>query len=514
MLAVSYAVSHFRDYIEGQSVTVRTDHKPLVAAFTKGAEKRTPLQKRHLNIIAQYVDKLHYLEGEHNVVADACSRIAFSQSKEGDTLLSDEDFDHQLVGSLEQLQPLGVFSSHEVFSLPSPGDVFVAQQDDYHLQSWIQRQIQNPTSPFKPKILNCSENSNQKMWFDTSSNVNRILTPTKFQRMIFDHVHGLAHVGVKPTIKMLSERYFWPEMKKHVRTWVKSCLSCQKNKIGRHTRSKLVPLPEPTKRFAHIHVDLVGPINPVCEGKNMLLTIVDRWSGWPEAIPMSARGDKANAKACAVHLVRSWIARFGVPHSITSDRGPQFISKLWQEMSLLLGIKHVQTSSYHPQHNGKVERFHKTLKNSLRCRLNGRKNWMQELPWALLGLRSLPNDDTGITPAVAVYGQELDLPGQLVAPKSKLPLCNEFANELSKAMSSQSFSEPKWHGGASRRTYMPEDLMKCAKVLVRIDAEQPSLNPKYQGPFDVIKRYDKVFVLQFPSKSDSVSVDRLIPFYE
>ena len=66
-----------------------------------------------------------------------------------------------------------------------------------------------------------------------------------------------------------------------------------------------------------------------CEGKNTLLTVIDRWTGWPEAFPMTMHGDAANTKACAKVLVRQWIARWGVPDIITSDRGSQFASDIW-----------------------------------------------------------------------------------------------------------------------------------------------------------------------------------------
>ena len=59
-----------------------------------------------------------------------------------------------------------------------------------------------------------------------------------------------------------------------------------------------------TKRFIHIHMDLVSRLNPACEGKNTLLTVIDRWTGWPEAFPMTMHGDAANTKACAKVFVR------------------------------------------------------------------------------------------------------------------------------------------------------------------------------------------------------------------
>ena len=84
---------------------------------------------------------------------------------------------------------------------------------------------------------------------------------------------------------------------------------------------------------------------------------------------------------------------------------------------ITLVIKSNHTTAFHPQHNGKVERMHRTLKNVIRSRLDGKKNLLQELPWVLLGLRILPNTDTGVSPSLMVLGQQPDIPGQLVLPK-------------------------------------------------------------------------------------------------
>lgn len=84
----------------------------------------------------------------------------------------------------------------------------------------------------------------------------------------------------------------------------------------------------PSRRFDYIHVDLVGPLPP-SRGYTYLITIVDRFTRWPEAIPIK----EATTKDCARALIAGWISRFGVPTKITSDRGRQFISQLWLELN-------------------------------------------------------------------------------------------------------------------------------------------------------------------------------------
>ena len=81
-----------------------------------------------------------------------------------------------------------------------------------------------------------------------------------------------------------------------------------------------------------------------------IFTMVDRWSRWPEAVPLA----DISAASCANALIRGWIARFGIPTNLTSDRGAQFTSSLWSELSKVLEVKHINTTAYHPN-RGAVE---------------------------------------------------------------------------------------------------------------------------------------------------------------
>jgi transposase InsO family protein len=128
-----------------------------------------------------------------------------------------------------------------------------------------------------------------------------------------------------------------------------------------------------------------------------------------EAIPLS----ETSAAACAKALTFSWISRFGVPETITSDRGPQFTSNLWSNLCQMLNISHRQTAAYHPKLNGAVERLHRRLKDALRAHAAA-ATWSEELPFVLLGLRAQPREDTGLSPAEAVFGAPIMLPNEFL----------------------------------------------------------------------------------------------------
>lgn len=140
-------------------------------------------------------------------------------------------------------------------------------------------------------------------------------------------------------------------MDRDCQLWTKNCIPCQKSKIHRHTISPPGTFSVPNERFNHIHIDLVGPLPP-SEGFTYILTCIDRFTRWPEAIPISDSKAETVAKAFFFH----WIARFGVPEKLTSDQGKQFESELFSELNKLLGIQKIHTTTYHPEANGILER--------------------------------------------------------------------------------------------------------------------------------------------------------------
>ena len=149
----------------------------------------------------------------------------------------------------------------------------------------------------------------------------------------------------------------------------------------------------------------------------------------------------------------------------------------------MMGMKRDMTTAYHPQHNGKIERWHRSLKNALRARLLGHHRWVPELPWVLLGFRSAPNLDTGVSPCLLVLGQQPVLPGQLVIPRKEIADPTAFSERLALAMTAQVFNGNPWHGGDHSCRPVPPSLKNTSSVLVRNDRLQGSLAPKYNGPF-------------------------------
>ena len=149
-----------------------------------------------------------------------------------------------------------------------------------------------------PKIVLISiQGSEQQLLCNTSTGQPRPLVPGDFQRQVFDTIHSLAHPDRKSTVKLLTQKFVWHGLKKQVSQWVKECLACQQSKIQTHIRAHVSKITVPTKRFTHIHIDLVGTLPP-SEGSPYLLTIIDRTTRWPEAIP----NNNASTSECAKTL--------------------------------------------------------------------------------------------------------------------------------------------------------------------------------------------------------------------
>jgi hypothetical protein len=168
------------------------------------------------------------------------------------------------------------------------------------------------------------------------------------------------------------------------------------------------PVPILQRRFSHLHIDLVGPLQ-YSGGCNLIFTVVERTFKWKEAISLS---DTSTA-ACAKSLFFSSFSRFGVPKTITFDRGTQFTSNIWSQQCEMLHISHRQKTAYHPESNGAVERLHLRLMDSLLARTTA-STWSEELPFVLLCLRVQLREDSGLSPAEAVFGTPIVLPNEFM----------------------------------------------------------------------------------------------------
>lgn len=168
-------------------------------------------------------------------------------------------------------------------------------------------------------------------------------------------------------------------------------------------RAPLIPLPIIGEPFQRIAMDVVGPLPRTNKGNRFILVISDYATRYPEAIPLRS----VTAHNVAEVLVDIF-ARHGIPEEILTDQGTNFTSALLGELYKLIGVRALRTSPYHPQTDGLVERFNRTLKSMLRKVLKGEKrSWDRMLPYVLFAYREVPQATLGFSPFELLYGRDI-----------------------------------------------------------------------------------------------------------
>ncbi|CAB0043565.1 unnamed protein product, partial [Trichogramma brassicae] len=329
--------------------------------------------------------------------------------------------------------------------------------------------------------------------------------PVALRRAIFDSVHRLSHPSGRATAKRIELNYFWPSLRKDVGRWAKQCMPCQLSKVHRHKPLRARNFNAPDSRFEHIHLDLVKM--PLSQGCQNCLTIIDRYTRWPEAIPLT----DITAQSVAEALYKHWIAFFGAPLTITTDQGAQFESKLLKQLGGMVGAKHIHTSPYHPQANAMVERLHRTLKAAFKC--SPETPWTSALPTVLLGLRTAFKEDLQASPAEMVFGTALRIPGELVIKQEATsPKASEFVVALRRFVCLDSTRAGlQTHATQAVRF---KDLSTCEYVMRRLDTIKKPLDPPYSGPHRVVRRVDdRTYIVDINGSEKALSTDQLKPAY-
>ncbi|KAJ1110502.1 hypothetical protein NDU88_007853 [Pleurodeles waltl] len=193
----------------------------------------------------------------------------------------------------------------------------------------------------------------------------RVVVPQMYREFLSTLSHEIplaGHLGQTTTWNRLVNHFYWPQMTEKVKEFCSSCVTCQASgKAGGKTKAPLIPLPVVGAPFERVWIDIVGPLDPpTASGNRYILVVVDHATRYPEAIPFRTVTAPTVARA-----LLGVFTRVGFPKEVVSDRGTNVMSAYLKAMWDECGVTYKFTTPYHPQTNGLVERFNKTLKGMI-----------------------------------------------------------------------------------------------------------------------------------------------------
>lgn len=394
MLAITWATRYFRPYLLGRHFTVVTDHKPLRWVF--GVQDPSSRLLRFRLKLAEYDFEIVYKQGKRNCNADALSRIPIKETE------------------------------------PEKREVNVATasdktQDDNELSQNVIEDAEETTMSDQEgsdevEELELNLQADEKKEQETSNE----LTEEERKQIIVESHDSLigGHQGINRTYARVKEYVQWPGMRKEIEDYIRSCPSCQMNKINRpETKARRQITDTPSTVFEKVSLDIVGPLPETETGEKYILTCQDHLSKYLIAIPIRNQETETIARALINHV----ISIFGIPSIILTDQGSNFMSHVFRKLCRTLRIQKIHTTAFRPQSNGALERSHRVLIEYLRhyiCR-NTQADWHKYLPLATFVYNTTRHSSTQFTPYELIFGRKANLPGILQKPPPE-PNYNEY----------------------------------------------------------------------------------------
>ncbi|KAL0161491.1 hypothetical protein M9458_045216, partial [Cirrhinus mrigala] len=449
LLAIKLTLEEWRHWLEGANhpFQVITDHKNLL--YLHNAKRLCPRQARWSLFFSRFQFSITYRPGRKNICADALSRMhEHSESSETPVNIIPE---HIFINPIEWSTPPVVATPEPK---PPPGCP--------------------PDHQFVPRT--------QRIELIHSTHTSQ----------------GTGHPEANNTLMLLSERFWWP-MARDVRRYVQGCQECAMSKSPRHLPAgKLHPLPVPNCPWSHLGVDFMTDL-PSSDGNTCILVIIDRFSKFCRLIPLKGL---PTALETAETQFNNVFCYYGIPEYIVSDRGPQFISRVWRAFFRLLGLTISLSSGYHPQTNGQMERKIQEVGWFLRTFCYGHQNsWNQFLFWAEYAPNSLRQPTTGLTPFQCVLGFQPPIFPWNGEP-SEVPAVDYWFRE----------SERVWDAAhhhlqravCRNKSVADQRRIQGQKVWlstwdIRLRLPSQKLSPRFVGPFTILEQVNPItFKLQLP----------------
>lgn len=366
--------------------------------------------------------------------------------------------------------------------------------------------------------------------YSSGRKTEQLVLPKKFRAAVVALAHDSimsGHQGMKNTLNLVAEEFFWPSMQSEIKRYVRSCDICQrtipKGKVGRAPLGRMPTIETPFQRVA---VDLIGPIAPRAgSGNRYILTMVDMATRYPDAVAMKSIGAQEVAEA-----LMEMFTRYGVPREILSDRGSCFTSELMKEVSRLLSMKHLMTTPYHPMGNGLVERLNGTIKQMLKRMCQERpRDWDRYLPALLFAYREVPQSSLKFSPFELLYGRRVRGPLAILKEvwsnetlkeevKTSYGYMLELREKLEEtcklAHSCLEEARAKYKGYYDRKS-SNRKLKQGDLALILLPTDKNKMIMQWKGPFLVLTRRNEVdYELDMGGRTKTFHINMLKKYEE
>ena len=441
LLAVISFMKQFRPYLLGRHFTLRTDHGSLT--WLSNFREPDGQLARWITSLQEYDFSVEHRQGRSHNNADALSRCPYNQDQQMQAIPGEEEEDHG--------EPVMVATT----SLRNVGITRASQLQDEDIGP-ILTAVANRKKIKEPELRGLSHESRHlheqwdslvmkhgKLWRraaneDGTSATLQLIAPREYRSEILTELHDSptgGHLGMEKMLGRLRQRYYWPGFSADVKQWCTTCRTCAARKTASpHQKAPLstIRAGEPMQTVA---VDILGPLPDSPTGNRYVLVAMDYFTRWAEAYAIPNQ----EATTIARKLVTEMFLRFSPPEQLHSDQGRQFESTLVAEICKCLGIKKTRTTPYHPQCNGLVERFNRTLLNMLATTINDHPaSWEDHLQKVILAYNTSIQATTGYTPFFLMFGREARLPPDLMygSMPSSTTTTTEYAAQLSDTLRS------------------------------------------------------------------------------
>uniref|UniRef100_A0A2N9ENW8 RNA-directed DNA polymerase n=1 Tax=Fagus sylvatica TaxID=28930 RepID=A0A2N9ENW8_FAGSY len=469
LYALVRALETWQHYLWPKEFVIHTDHESL--KHLKGQGKLNRRHAQWMEFIETFPYVIKYKQGKENIVADALSRryalistlnaklLGFEYVKE--LYVNDDDF-------------ASVFAACEK----------AAFGKFYRLDGYLFRE-------------------------------NRLCVPNSSMReLLVREAHGgglMGHFGVRKTLDVLHEHFFWPKMKRDVERVCSRCVTCRQAKSRVLPHGLYTPLPVPSAPWVDISMDFVLGLPRSRKGRDSIFVVVDRFSKMAHFISCHKTDD---ATHIADLFFREIVRLHGVPRSIVSDRDVKFLSYFWKVLWGKLGTKLLFSTTCHPQTDGQTEVVNRTLSTLLRTIIQKNlKNWEDCLPFIEFAYNRSVHSTTDFSPFEIVYGfnpltpldllplpvnERTSLDGQKKAEMVK-KLHESVRQHIEKK--NEQYAN-KANKGRRQVIFEPGDWVWVHMRKERFPARRRSkLHPRGDGPFQVLERInDNAYKLDLPGE--------------